>query len=175
MKRYRTAPGLLDTLLAMLLAMLPSTLARAAVDPGLEAATEQSVISGPSFIGTPTLASVPSEPPVPPLPSLPTLPALPAGPIVINVPTVPTALKAAKPVKATKPMTAARLRAGFPFIGAERQKTLDQGRRDILLDELVREQRLLASANDTNAAPDVLHRHTLNIAALERELGALAR
>ena len=73
---------------------------------------------------------------------------------------------------------APRLRPGaapdFPRISAQRQRSLDGERRAILEDELRQEQRALAAASSTRAAGEVRARHAANVAALQRELGALA-
>lgn len=60
--------------------------------------------------------------------------------------------------------------AAFPRVTVARQRTLDVGRRTILLDELTSERRSLQTAAARRAEGDVLRRHQTNITALEREL-----
>jgi hypothetical protein len=80
------------------------------------------------------------------------------------------------PVKSAAPATP-RLEAftpsAFPRVSAARQRTLDDGRRAILLAELSREQQSYGAAAAARAERDVLRRHQANIFALERELRAI--
>jgi hypothetical protein len=85
-----------------------------------------------------------------------------------------TASRGVKPrvPPATAPvMTSAA--AGFPRIARELQQERDVGRSAILRTELETEQQALQAALAQRSAPEVLHRHNGNIAALRRELDGL--
>lgn len=62
---------------------------------------------------------------------------------------------------------------GFPMVARERQSELDAGRRAILQDELLSEQKALQHARELRAAAEVLHRHRMNVEALTRELAGV--
>lgn len=83
----------------------------------------------------------------------------------------PPAQAAAPAVAQDRPRTAAR---AFPHVSPVRQRQMDGDRRAILQDELDHERRAHAAASASRAAREVLARHTANIAALQRELAALA-
>jgi hypothetical protein len=62
----------------------------------------------------------------------------------------------------------------FPQVSAQRQRQMDDDRRAILQEELAHERQALAAASGQRAAGDVLARHMANVAALQRELEAVA-
>ena len=62
----------------------------------------------------------------------------------------------------------------FPKVSSERQRQMDEERRTILQDELKEERRAHAAAAASRATGEVLARHAANIAALQRELSAVA-
>lgn len=61
----------------------------------------------------------------------------------------------------------------FPKLNPEIQKDRDSDRRKILEEELKTEQIALKNASEKKLDLDVISRHKVNIAALEREIGSI--
>lgn len=62
---------------------------------------------------------------------------------------------------------------GFPRIAADQQRRMDIDRKKILSDELQAVEGALRQAIGRQAAPEVIHRHESDMAALRRELDSV--